>query len=87
MHELLSKAVTPGCTPVASQRELHFVFFRKPDMFLESDDKSGHVGGIRLEKTALKGKNAHIVLGIYILYVHSEVVELVFALGKYLYLF
>ncbi|XP_047960003.1 NADPH:adrenodoxin oxidoreductase, mitochondrial isoform X1 [Salvia hispanica] len=54
VHELLSKAVTPGCTPVASQRELHFVFFRKPDMFLESDDKSGHVGGIRLEKTALK---------------------------------
>ncbi|KAG6407738.1 hypothetical protein SASPL_130735 [Salvia splendens] len=55
VHELLSKAVTPGCTPVAGQRELHFVFFRKPDMFLELDDNSGHVGGIRLEKTALKG--------------------------------
>ncbi|XP_057772639.1 NADPH:adrenodoxin oxidoreductase, mitochondrial isoform X2 [Salvia miltiorrhiza] len=53
VHELLSKAVTRGSAPVASQRELHFLFFRKPDRFLESDDRSGHVGGIRLEKTAL----------------------------------
>ncbi|KAL6552446.1 hypothetical protein OROHE_007810 [Orobanche hederae] len=52
VYELLSKAVTP-CAPVASKRELHFVFFHKPDRFLESDDRS-HVGGIRLEKTALR---------------------------------
>ncbi|KAL6518003.1 hypothetical protein OROMI_033704 [Orobanche minor] len=53
VYELLSKAVSP-CAPVASKRELHFVFFHKPDRFLESDDRS-HVSGIRLEKTALRG--------------------------------
>ncbi|KAL6494380.1 hypothetical protein OROGR_031180 [Orobanche gracilis] len=52
VYELLSKAVTP-CAPVAIKRELLFVFFHKPDRFLESDDRS-HVGGIRLEKTALR---------------------------------
>lgn len=55
---MLSKAVVPGSAPVARRRELHFVFFRKPDRFLESDDRNGHVGGIRLEKTALRGNNA-----------------------------
>ncbi|KAL3835187.1 hypothetical protein ACJIZ3_009923 [Penstemon smallii] len=55
VYELLSKAVPPGHTPVLGQRELHFVFFRKPDKFLESDDRSGHLGGVRLEKTVLKG--------------------------------
>lgn len=55
---MLSKAVTPGHAPVSGQRELHFVFFHKPDRFLESDGRSGHLGGIRLEKTTLKGNNA-----------------------------
>ncbi|KAH6781502.1 Pyridine nucleotide-disulfide oxidoreductase family protein [Perilla frutescens var. frutescens] len=54
VYELLSKAATPGCAPIANQRELHFVFFRKPDRFLESDDRRGHVGSIRIEKTALR---------------------------------
>lgn len=71
VHELLSKAVTPGSAPVASQRELHFVFFRKPDRFVESDDRSGHVGAIRLEKTALRGNTVHIVLrNLYSLFHH-----------------
>lgn len=62
VYELLSKAATPGRTPVASQRELHFAFFLKPDRFLESDSGSGHVGSIRFEKTALKGNKSHIKL-------------------------
>ncbi|KAK6152066.1 hypothetical protein DH2020_014701 [Rehmannia glutinosa] len=57
VYELLSKAVTPAHAPVSGQRELHFVFFRKPDRFIESDDRSGHLGGVRLEKTTLKGDN------------------------------
>lgn len=61
MYELLSKAVKP-CPSVAGQRELHFVFFHKPDRFLESHDRNSRVGGIRLEKTALKGNNAFINL-------------------------
>ncbi|PIN19888.1 Ferredoxin/adrenodoxin reductase [Handroanthus impetiginosus] len=55
IYELLSKAATAGQGPAPGQRELHFVFFRKPDRFLESDDRSGHLGGVRLEKTTLKG--------------------------------
>ncbi|KAK6152078.1 hypothetical protein DH2020_014713 [Rehmannia glutinosa] len=55
VYELLSNAVTPAHAPVSGQQELHFVFFRKPDRFIESDDRSGHLGGVRLEKTTLKG--------------------------------
>ncbi|KAL0421813.1 UNVERIFIED_CONTAM: NADPH:adrenodoxin oxidoreductase, mitochondrial [Sesamum latifolium] len=58
VYELLSKAVTPAHAPHPAQRELHFVFFRKPDKFLESNDRSGHLGGVQLEKTILKGKCA-----------------------------
>ncbi|KAG8371135.1 hypothetical protein BUALT_Bualt13G0055300 [Buddleja alternifolia] len=60
VYELLSKAVTPGRGPSSGQRELHFVFFHKPDKFLESDDRSGHLGGIRLEKTTLKGEDESV---------------------------
>ncbi|GER50282.1 NADPH:adrenodoxin oxidoreductase [Striga asiatica] len=55
VYELLSKAASSGHAPVPGQHELHFVFFRKPERFLESDDKNGHHGGVRLEKTVLKG--------------------------------
>lgn len=57
VYELLSKAAsleTSGPSP--GQRELHFVFFRKPNKFVESDEKCGHVAGVQLEKTVLKGK-------------------------------
>ncbi|XP_010314053.1 NADPH:adrenodoxin oxidoreductase, mitochondrial isoform X1 [Solanum lycopersicum] len=67
IHELLSKAATPAtseCNP--GQKELHFVFFRKPDRFLESDCRSGHVGGLRMERTILKedvGSGKQIAVG------------------------
>ncbi|KAK8478676.1 hypothetical protein V6N12_020261 [Hibiscus sabdariffa] len=56
IYELLSKAATARPSqPSSGQRELHFVFFRQPDRFLESYDKKGYVSGVNLEKTALKG--------------------------------
>ncbi|XVE98137.1 hypothetical protein REPUB_Repub03eG0079400 [Reevesia pubescens] len=56
IYELLSKAAIAGSSqPSSGQRELHFVFFRQPDRFLESYDKKGDVSGVHLEKTALKG--------------------------------
>lgn len=67
IHELLSKAATPAtsvCNP--GQKELHFVFFRKPDRFLESDCRSGHVAGLRVERTILKedvGSGKQIAVG------------------------
>lgn len=55
VYELLSKAASSGISsPSPGQRELHFVFFRKPDKFLDSDDRSGHVTGVHLEKTVLR---------------------------------
>lgn len=67
IHELLSKAATPA-TSVGNpgQKELHFVFFRKPDRFLESDCRSGHVAGLRVERTILKedvGSGKQIAVG------------------------
>ncbi|PQQ04787.1 hypothetical protein Pyn_23542 [Prunus yedoensis var. nudiflora] len=56
VYELLSKAATTRAShPSSDPRELHFVFFRKPDKFLESNERSGHVSGVRLEKTKLVG--------------------------------
>ncbi|KAJ7954417.1 NADPH:adrenodoxin oxidoreductase, mitochondrial [Quillaja saponaria] len=66
VYELLSKATTITPSNAGSgQRELHFVFFRKPDCFLESDDKSGCVSGINFEKTVLKsvGPGRQIAVG------------------------
>lgn len=55
VYELLSRAATSGTSaPSPGQRELHFIFFRKPDRFLESDEKPGHVAGVQFEKTILK---------------------------------
>jgi len=55
VYELLVKAATSSHPyPVAGQRELHFLFFRKPERFLPSDDGC-RVSGARLEKTCLKG--------------------------------
>ncbi|KAM7276195.1 hypothetical protein ACFE04_018061 [Oxalis oulophora] len=56
VYELLSKAVKAGTNPSPDQRELHFVFFRKPDRFQESEERTGHVGGIHFEKTVLEGE-------------------------------
>ncbi|KAL6984774.1 adrenodoxin-NADP(+) reductase [Sarracenia purpurea var. burkii] len=55
VYELLSKAAMSGPSHCyAGQRELHFVFFRKPHAFLDSDSRSGHVAGVRFEKTIVK---------------------------------
>lgn len=55
VHELLTKAAnSQHANPIPGQRELHFVFFRRPEQFLDSDDRSGKVTGVRLEKTILK---------------------------------
>ncbi|KAF8400835.1 hypothetical protein HHK36_014137 [Tetracentron sinense] len=55
VYELLSKAVTSQPSqPRSGQRELHFVFFRRPDKFLHSDNISGNVTGVCYEKTILK---------------------------------
>lgn len=60
VYELLSRAATSGTSaPGPGQRELHFIFFQKPDRFLESDDKPGHVAGVQFEKTVLKGDHHH----------------------------
>ncbi|XP_074279821.1 NADPH:adrenodoxin oxidoreductase, mitochondrial-like isoform X2 [Silene latifolia] len=55
VYELLRKAAgsRPAC-PSPGQRELHFTFFRRPDRFLDSDERQGHVRAARFEKTALK---------------------------------
>ncbi|CAM8987989.1 unnamed protein product [Rhodiola kirilowii] len=54
IFELLSKAALSGTSSHApGQQELHFVFFRKPDSFLDSDDKKGHVTSLKFEKTML----------------------------------
>ncbi|KAM1508493.1 hypothetical protein ACFX10_017793 [Malus domestica] len=53
VYELLS--MTRPSHPSSDARELHFVFFRKPNKFLESDERRDHVSGVRLEKTKLIG--------------------------------
>ncbi|PHT41465.1 hypothetical protein CQW23_20319 [Capsicum baccatum] len=71
IHELLSKAATPAtsiCSP--GQKELHFVFFRKPDRFLESDCRNGYIAGLRMERTILKedvesGKQIAVGTGLF----------------------
>ncbi|KAG5041657.1 hypothetical protein JHK85_014133 [Glycine max] len=56
VHELLSKAATSKPKHAClNQRELHFVFFRKPNSFQESKDRAGHVSGMHFEKTVLQG--------------------------------
>ncbi|XP_010519696.1 PREDICTED: NADPH:adrenodoxin oxidoreductase, mitochondrial isoform X2 [Tarenaya hassleriana] len=68
-YELLSKAATAAATesshPGPGPRELHLVFFRKPDQFLESDERTGHVSGVQLEKTILEsdGTGRQIAVG------------------------
>ncbi|KAI0491843.1 hypothetical protein KFK09_026104 [Dendrobium nobile] len=53
VYELLSKAAASPHCPPAEQRELHFVFFRKPDRFLPSENGCT-VGAVHLEKTFLE---------------------------------
>ncbi|URE11066.1 NADPH adrenodoxin oxidoreductase, mitochondrial [Musa troglodytarum] len=55
VYDLLCKSATSHQGhDFAGQQELHFIFFRKPDEFLPSEDQS-RVEGVRLEKTCLKG--------------------------------
>ncbi|CAK9138334.1 unnamed protein product [Ilex paraguariensis] len=55
VYELLSKEATSGPShPTSGQRELHFVFFQKPDRFLDSERGKGHVAGVHFEKTMLR---------------------------------
>uniref|UniRef100_A0A6M2ERD6 NADPH:adrenodoxin oxidoreductase, mitochondrial n=1 Tax=Populus davidiana TaxID=266767 RepID=A0A6M2ERD6_9ROSI len=70
VHELLSKAAASAPShPSSSQRELHFVFFRKPDRFLDSGEGSDRVAGVHFEKTMLKavgpGKQIAVGTGSY----------------------
>jgi len=53
---LLSKAAKakPKHTSL-NQRELRFIFFRKPNDFQESKERAGHVSGVHFEKTVLQG--------------------------------
>ncbi|KZV46272.1 NADPH:adrenodoxin oxidoreductase, mitochondrial-like [Dorcoceras hygrometricum] len=60
VYELLSRAANPGTSSLSNQRELHFVFFHRPEKFLDSEDKSGHLAGVRLEKTILKGNQREL---------------------------
>ena len=56
VYELLCKAASSRpSNPDAGQRELHFIFFRKPERFLDSEMRKGHVTAVRFEKTTLKG--------------------------------
>ncbi|KAM3347790.1 hypothetical protein ACQJBY_021600 [Aegilops geniculata] len=58
VYELLSKAATVHQENNDNdQKELHFVFFRKPTKFLPSEDGST-VGAVELEKTLLKDDGA-----------------------------
>ncbi|CAH8382702.1 unnamed protein product [Eruca vesicaria subsp. sativa] len=67
IYELLSKAAAAAETSKGNcgQRELHFVFFRQPERFLESDENKGHVSGVTLEKTILEsvGSGKQIAVG------------------------
>ncbi|XP_024012453.1 NADPH:adrenodoxin oxidoreductase, mitochondrial isoform X2 [Eutrema salsugineum] len=68
IYELLSKAAAAATRTSEAdrdQRELHFVFFRQPDRFLESDERKGHVSGVNLEKTILEsvGSGKQIAVG------------------------
>ncbi|CAN8320289.1 unnamed protein product [Cochlearia groenlandica] len=68
IYELLSKAAAAASgTSEADpdQRELHFVFFRQPSQFLESDERKGHVYSVNLEKTILEsvGSGKQIAFG------------------------
>ncbi|XP_020088647.1 NADPH:adrenodoxin oxidoreductase, mitochondrial isoform X2 [Ananas comosus] len=58
VYELFSKAATsPRELDGVDDRDLHFMFFRKPDRFFPSE-LSSRVGGVRLEKTCLKENGA-----------------------------
>ncbi|KAI4962888.1 hypothetical protein ZWY2020_024666 [Hordeum vulgare] len=58
VYELLSKAATMHQENNDNgQKELHFLFFRKPTKFLPSEDGST-VGAVELEKTLLKDDGA-----------------------------
>ncbi|XP_048598167.1 NADPH:adrenodoxin oxidoreductase, mitochondrial isoform X1 [Brassica napus] len=68
IYELLSKAAAAAkgtSEGDCGQRELHFVFFRQPERFLESDESKGHVSGVNLEKTILEsvGSGKQIAVG------------------------
>jgi len=54
VYELLSKAASANRDNNCNdQKELHFVFFRRPTRFIPSENGST-VGAVELEKTALK---------------------------------
>ncbi|KAK1312092.1 hypothetical protein QJS10_CPA07g00793 [Acorus calamus] len=66
VYELLCKAATSRPPqPLSGQRELHFIFFRRPDCFLASDC-GGKVKGVRLEKTYLKARSSHLTNWLYL---------------------
>ncbi|XP_022147042.1 NADPH:adrenodoxin oxidoreductase, mitochondrial [Momordica charantia] len=59
VYELLAKAAASGPPHSGTGlRELHFIFFRKPEKFLSLVDKKDHVAGVRFEKTVLEGTSS-----------------------------
>jgi len=55
VYELLSKAASAhGGNNYNDQKELHFVFFRRPTRFNPAENGST-IGAVQLEKTVLKG--------------------------------
>ncbi|EEF48221.1 conserved hypothetical protein [Ricinus communis] len=55
-NHLGTKVATSGHShPSSDQRELHFVFFQKPDRFLDSEVRTGHVAGIGSGKQVAVG--------------------------------
>ncbi|KAJ8769543.1 hypothetical protein K2173_005146 [Erythroxylum novogranatense] len=66
IYDLLSKEAASGpSVPTSGQHELHFIFFRKPERFLDSLDRIGHVTAVQFEKTVLKavGPGKQIAVG------------------------
>eukprot|EP00897_Mesotaenium_endlicherianum_P002229 jgi/Mesen1/2033/ME000148S01135 len=67
VFELLTKAAAQGAPPGgASSREVEFKFFRTPVEFLPRPDDAERVGGVRLERTVLQGKERRKHLRVHV---------------------
>lgn len=73
VHELLSKAASKSGSSLTNShnRELHFVFFSRPDKFLDSNERPGHVSAVNVEKTSLSG-NHFCTVGISLMLFYTS---------------